>query len=197
MRLAHSVARRLFLTAPLLAALATLPATATSQTAPPDTPDANGPAHWPHHGRDAAETRHSPLDQINAGNVDRLGLAWRWEIPKTGARLETTPLVVDGVLYGTAAFSFVFALNAATGEEIWRWDPAIPHEDLGGPRTCCGNVNRGVAMHGDLIYAGLLDGRLVALDRADGSVRWTVQTTPAGLRLHDHRARPASWATRS
>ncbi|MYH51547.1 MAG: PQQ-dependent dehydrogenase, methanol/ethanol family [Gemmatimonadetes bacterium] len=182
MRTTRSVARHLLPAASVLAlsASAILPATATPQTTSAGAPVAIAPAHWPHHGRDAAETRHSPLDQINADNVDRLGLAWRWEIPKTGARLETTPLVVDGVLYGTAAFSFVFALDAATGEEIWRWDPAIPHEDLGGPHTCCGDVNRGVAMYGDLIYAGLLDGRLVALDRADGSVRWTVQTTPSG-----------------
>ncbi|MDE2876204.1 MAG: PQQ-dependent dehydrogenase, methanol/ethanol family [Gemmatimonadota bacterium] len=182
MRFAHTVASHILRAAPFLAlaTLATLPATTTPQTTPGATLQANGPAHWPHHGRDAAETRHSPLDRINTDNISRLGLAWSWEIPKTGARLETTPLVVDGVLYGTAAFSFVFALDAATGEEIWRWDPAIPHQEQGGPRTCCGNVNRGVAMHGGLVYAGLLDGRLVALDRADGSVRWTVQTTPAG-----------------
>ena len=135
---------------------------------------------WPMHGRDAAETRYSPLDRINAGNVDQLGVAWSWEIPKTGARLETTPIVVDGVLYGTAAFSFVFALDAVTGEEIWSWDPAIPHERRGGPPSCCGDVNRGVALHGDKVFVGLLDGRLVALDRTDGSVVWTVQTTPAG-----------------
>ena len=172
---------RHFLAAASVVVLATAPTpTATTPQSTPTTPHADDAAHWPHHGRDAAETRHSPLDRIDADNVERLDLAWRWEIPKTGARLETTPLVVDGVLYGTAAFSFVFALDAATGEEIWTWDPAIPHEELGGPRTCCGNVNRGVAMRGDLIYAGLLDGRLVALNRADGSVRWTVHTTPAG-----------------
>ncbi len=135
---------------------------------------------WPRHGRDAAETRFSPLDDINTDNVGRLGTAWSWEIPKTGARLETTPIVVDGILYGTAAFSYVFALDAATGEEVWLWDPAIPHEDDGGPHSCCGDVNRGVAADGDRIFVGLLDGRLVALDRADGSVRWTTQTTPPG-----------------
>ncbi len=135
---------------------------------------------WPMHGRDAAETRYSPLDRINTGNVGQLGVAWNWEIPRTGARLETTPIVVDGVLYGTAAFSFVFALDAVTGEEIWRWDPAIPHERLGGPRSCCGDVNRGVAVHGDKLYVALLDGRLVALGRTDGSLVWTVHTTPAG-----------------
>ncbi len=135
---------------------------------------------WPRHGRDAAETRFSPLDQIDTGNVDRLKVAWSWEIPKTGARLETTPLVVNGVLYGTGALSFVFALDAVTGEELWRWDPAIPDAESGGPRACCGDVNRGVALHGDQVFVGLLDGRLVALDRADGSVRWTIQTTPPG-----------------
>ncbi len=135
---------------------------------------------WPMHGRDAAETRYSPLDRITTGNVNRLGVAWSWEIPRTGARLETTPIVVDGVLYGTAAFSFVFALDAVTGEEIWRWDPAIPHERKGGPPTCCGDVNRGVAVDGETLFVGLLDGRLVALNRTDGSLLWSVQTTPPG-----------------
>ncbi|MDE2806397.1 MAG: PQQ-dependent dehydrogenase, methanol/ethanol family [Gemmatimonadota bacterium] len=139
-----------------------------------------GVSEWPMHGRDAAETRYSPLDQINTDNVGGLRLAWRWEIPKTGARLETTPLVVDGMLYATGALSFVFALDAATGEEIWRWDPGIPDAENGGPRACCGDVNRGVAVDGDIVYAALLDGRLVALDRHDGSVRWTTQTTLPG-----------------
>jgi len=143
-------------------------------------PAAAQDSDWPQHGRDAAETRFSPLDDIDTDNVGRLGVAWSWEIPKTGARLETTPIVVDGVLYGTAAFSFVFALNAATGDEIWQWDPAIPHEDDGGPHSCCGDVNRGVALDDDKVFVGLLDGRLVALDRRDGSVRWTTQTTPPG-----------------
>jgi len=137
-------------------------------------------SQWPMHGRDAAETRYSPLDRINTDNVGGLELAWRWEIPKTGARLETTPLIVDGVLYATGALSFVFALDAATGEEIWRWDPGIPDAENGGPRACCGDVNRGVAVDGDVVYAALLDGRLVALDRHDGSVMWTTQTTPPG-----------------
>lgn len=143
-------------------------------------PAAAQDSDWPKHGRDAAETRYSPLDQINTDNVERLEVAWNWEIPKTGARLETTPIVVDGVLYGTGALSFVFALDAVTGAEIWRWDPAIPTDENGGPRACCGDVNRGVALHGDKIIVGLLDGRLVALDRADGSVRWTTQTTVPG-----------------
>ena len=135
---------------------------------------------WPQHGFDADETRYSPLAQIDVGNVQRLQVAWRWEIPKDGARLETTPVVVDGVLYGTGPRSYVFALNAATGETVWSWDSAIPLEENGGPRACCGDVNRGVAVSGGKVFVGLLDGRLTALDHADGSVRWTVQTTPPG-----------------
>ncbi len=150
----------------LLALLSAIPAAARQE--------------WRHHGGDPAETRYSPLDRIDADNVAGLEVAWSWEIPKTGARIETTPLVADGVLYGTGPFSMVFALDAATGAEIWRWDPAIPPEDRGGPRTCCGDVNRGAALAGGKVVVGLLDGRLVALDRADGSLAWTTQTTPPG-----------------
>ena len=135
---------------------------------------------WRHHGGNPQETRHAPADEVTPENVAELTLAWSWEIPKTGARIETTPIVADGVLYGTGAMSFVFALDAATGREVWTWDPAIPHEEAGGPRACCGNVNRGVAVDGDKLFVGLLDGRLVALNRSDGSVAWTAQTTPAG-----------------
>ena len=141
------------------------------------------PAEWLTYGRDQAETHYSPLDQINADNVDQLEVAWSWEIPKTGARLEATPLVSDGVMYATGPHSLVFALDARTGEEIWHWDPAIPDERQGGPSVCCGDVNRGVAIYGDKIYAGLLDGRLVALNKETGLVEWVVQTTPRG---HDY-----------
>ena len=138
------------------------------------------PAEWLTTGRNYAETRYSPLDQIDADNVERLGLAWSWIIPKTGARLETTPVVSDGVMYATGPKSFVFALDARTGERRWQWDPGIPDEREGGPSICCGDVNRGLALYGDKVFAGLLDGRLVALDRETGLVAWTVQTTPRG-----------------
>lgn len=135
---------------------------------------------WTEHGGDDAETRYSSLDQVNASNVDRLQEVWSWEIPKSGGRIETTPLVVDGVMYGTGAMSFVFALDARTGEELWSWDPGILMESEGGPPTCCGKVNRGVALEGDRVFVGLLDGRLVALDRHTGELVWSVQTTPPG-----------------
>ena len=138
------------------------------------------PAEWLGYGRDYAETHYSPLTQINAGNVATLDVAWTWDIPKSGSRLEATPVVVDGVIYATGARSFVFALDARTGEKLWHWDPAIPDEAEGGPSVCCGDVNRGVAVYGDKVFVGLLDGKLVALDRASGVVAWTVQTTPTG-----------------
>jgi PQQ-dependent dehydrogenase (methanol/ethanol family) len=135
-------------------------------------------SQWPVHGGDGAETRYSELSQIHTGNVGQLEVAWQWPIPKTGARLETTPLVVDGVIYGTGPMSLVFALDARTGAQKWVWDPSIPDQNHGGPRACCGNVNRGVAVHEGKVFAGLLDGRLVALDRSSGEVIWSVQTTP-------------------
>ena len=140
----------------------------------------SAPGEWTAHGLDMAETRFSPLEQVDTDNVDRLEVAWSWEIPKTGARLEATPIISDGVMYATGALSFVYALDARTGEEKWRWDPAIPTVTNGGPGACCGNVNRGVALYADKVFVGLLDGRLVALNKETGTVEWTVQTTPPG-----------------
>ncbi|NNF12039.1 MAG: PQQ-dependent dehydrogenase, methanol/ethanol family [Gemmatimonadetes bacterium] len=137
-------------------------------------------AEWRSHGRDLAERRYSPLDQITRDNVGSLTVAWTYDIPRRGARLEATPLVADGVMYATGPMSTVFALDARTGEELWYWDPGIPDEEQGGPSACCGDVNRGLAMHDDRLFVGLLDGRLVALDKASGHVEWAVQTTPAG-----------------
>ncbi len=144
----------------------------------PDNPAAD--TEWTTPGLNLAETRCSPVDQIDSDNVGRLGLAWSWEIPRTGARLEATPLISDGMLYATGPRSFVYALDARTGEEIWHWDPAIPDERQGGPSVCCGDVNRGVALYDDKVIVGLLDGRLVALNKKDGLVEWVQKTTPPG-----------------
>ena len=130
--------------------------------------------NWLLHGRDRGEQRYSPLDQINRGNVSRLGLAWS---SMTGSRrgLEATPIVVDGVLYATSTWSVVFALDAATGKELWRFDPKVPPAK--GRDACCDVVNRGVAVWQGLVYAGTIDGRLIALDAASGALRWETQTT--------------------
>ncbi len=178
-------------TAPPVSSPAERPASAGS--APPEraedgvpglgVPD-NAPAavdvEWTGHGGDLGEQRYSSLAQINSDNVGRLDVAWTYDISRRGARLESTPLVVDGVMYATGPMSTVFALDARTGTELWYWDPGIPDEEQGGPPACCGDVNRGVGVHGDKVFVGLLDGRLVALDRHNGHVIWTVQTTPAG-----------------
>jgi len=146
----------------------------------PDNAPAAVDVEWTGHGGDLGEQRYSSLAQINSDNVGRLDVAWTYDISRRGARLESTPLVVDGVMYATGPMSTVFALDARTGTELWYWDPGIPDEEQGGPPACCGDVNRGVGIHGDKVFVGLLDGRLVALDRHNGHVIWTVQTTPAG-----------------
>ena len=139
------------------------------------------PEEWVSHGRDYAETHHSPLTQIDASNVSRLKLAWSTEVGSQG-KVETTPIVWDGTLYGTSTWSVVFAIDVRTGALEWKWDPGLVKGGpaLGGPRFCCGPVNRGVAIYQGRVYVGLLDGRLVALDAKNGDVVWSVQTTPAG-----------------
>jgi quinohemoprotein ethanol dehydrogenase len=139
------------------------------------------PEEWVSYGRDYAETHHSPLTQITSENVSQLKLAWSAEVGSQG-KVETTPIVWDGMLYGTSTWSVVFAIDARTGAVKWKWDPALvkggPAE--GGARFCCGPVNRGVAIYKGRVYVGLLDGRLVALDAKTGEVAWSVQTTPPG-----------------
>jgi quinohemoprotein ethanol dehydrogenase len=124
------------------------------------------PGSWLLHGRTPGEQRFSPLADVDTGNVDQLGLAWAYE---TGTRrgLEATPIVVDGVLYATGSWSVVYALDAATGRELWRHDPAVPRWK--GRDACCDVVNRGVAVWQGRVYVGTLDGRLLALDAASGT----------------------------
>jgi PQQ-dependent dehydrogenase (methanol/ethanol family) len=134
---------------------------------------------WITHGRTYAEPHHSPLKDINAETVQRLGLAWSVEVGSDG-KIETTPLMFDGVLYGTSTWSVVYAVDVRRGTLKWRWDPGLVRTGYvgSGPRFCCGAVNRGVALYNGRVYVGLLDGRLMALDADTGSPVWAVQTTP-------------------
>lgn len=136
---------------------------------------------WITYGRDQAETHHSPLKQIDQSNVTRLGIAWSTEVGSEG-KIETTPLVFDGVLYGTSTWSTVYAVDLRTGKLKWKWDPGLVRAgfEADGPRACCGPVNRGVALYKGKVYVGLLDGRLVALNAETGLPAWAVQTTPPG-----------------
>jgi quinohemoprotein ethanol dehydrogenase len=138
------------------------------------------PANWMSYGRTYDEQRFSPLTQINANNIRALGLAWFADLD-TNRGQEATPLVVDGVLYTSTAWSMVKAYDAATGRLIWAFDPKVPREI--GPDICCDAVNRGVAVWKGRVYVGTLDGRLIALDAASGRLRWTVQTTDRSKRI--------------
>ena len=96
---------------------------------------------WSSHGRTADEQRHSPLAQINDANVGGLGLAWSFDTGQFRGH-EATPLVKDGVMYVTASWSVVHALDARTGELLWVFDPEVPKEL--GRYACCGVVARRV-----------------------------------------------------
>ena len=128
---------------------------------------------WLVHGRTPSEQRHSPLTSIDRGNVKTLGLAWSFDLGSTRG-VEATPLVVDGVMYVTASWSVVFALDAATGKQLWKYDPQVPGEWA--RHACCDVVNRGVAVWEGSVFVGTLDGRLVSLDAATGAVNWDVLT---------------------
>ncbi len=129
---------------------------------------------WLTHGRDYAEQRYSPLTRIDAGNVARLGLAWSHDL-ETEHGVESTPLMVEGVLYVTGPWGVVHALDARTGERLWVYDPEVPGQFA--RSACCGVNNRGAAFFDGRVYVGVLDGRLVALDARSGEVAWEVQTT--------------------
>jgi PQQ-dependent dehydrogenase (methanol/ethanol family) len=129
--------------------------------------------NWLTHGRTYSEQRFSPLQGISSDNVDELGLAWSYPLGIYRG-IEATPLIIDGVMYTTGAWSVVFALDAATGKLLWTYDPQVAKAK--GVDACCDVVNRGVAAWGDKIYVGTLDGRLVALDRDSGKVAWSVPT---------------------
>ena len=134
---------------------------------------AKEPASWLTYGGTYAEQRFSPLHQIDESNVSKLGLAWALEMG-TKRGLEATPLVVGGVIYTTSSWSVVIAVDARSGQQLWRYDPQVPRRY--GGISCCDVVNRGVALYRGRVYVGTLDGRLVALDAKTGALVWSVVT---------------------
>jgi quinohemoprotein ethanol dehydrogenase len=128
---------------------------------------------WPTIGLDYGETRFSKLDKINTGNVGDLGLAWSYNLDSERG-IEATPVVVDGIMYQTAPWSVVHAIDAPTGRKIWTFDPGVARP-LGYER-CCNVVNRGVAVYKGKVFVGALDGRLIALDAATGRKVWEKDT---------------------
>jgi quinohemoprotein ethanol dehydrogenase len=136
------------------------------------------PGAWLTTARNYREQRFSALDQINDTNVKALGLAWFADID-TERGQESTPIVVDGVMYLTSAWSMVKAYDVKTGAKLWDYDPGVAKRKAAD--ACCDVVNRGVAAWKGRIYLGTLDGRLVALDGKTGKVVWSVQTTDESL----------------
>jgi len=128
-------------------------------------------SEWLTYGFTPAETRYSPAQQINASNVARLGLAWSYDVGRGGGGQEATPLFSNGTLYGITNWSIVFAVDARTGKEKWRWDPEVNQEKVR-PKICCGVVQRGVALYQGLVIAPTIDGRLIALEADAGRPVW-------------------------
>jgi len=126
---------------------------------------------WLTYGLTPGETRFSPLKQIDAANVSRLGLAWSYDVGAGGGTQEATPLFWNGTLYGITNWSIVFAVDARTGKERWRWDPEVNQAAVR-PKICCGVVNRGIAIYQGKIIAPVIDGRLEALDADSGKPVW-------------------------
>lgn len=134
------------------------------------------PGNWLSHGRTYDEQRFSPLQDINRDNVADLGLSWYFDTD-TNRGHEASPIVVDGVMFITAPWSIVYALDARNGELLWTYDPQVPKS--WGANACCDVVNRGVAVWKGAVYVATLDGRLVALDARTGRVKWEELTIDA------------------
>ncbi|MEM6652732.1 MAG: PQQ-dependent dehydrogenase, methanol/ethanol family [Pseudomonadota bacterium] len=131
------------------------------------------PDEWLSYGFDREETRHSPLTGITAENISELGVAWTYDLA-TSRGVESTPIVIDGTMYVTSAWSIVYALDAKTGEELWVYDPGV--DRAVGVNACCDVVNRGVAVYEGKVYVGVIDGRVEALNAQTGEVIWSKVT---------------------
>lgn len=130
---------------------------------------------WLLYGGNYANFRHSPLRSLNPESVKELRVAWAFPTGTLG-QFEASPVVYDGVMYVTTSYNRLFALDAGTGALLWRYDHVQPSE----LRLCCGPVNRGVGIAGDLVLMATLDAQLLAFDRRTGEIRWTA-------RLADYR----------
>ncbi|RBP52723.1 PQQ-dependent dehydrogenase, methanol/ethanol family [Arenicella xantha] len=138
------------------------------------TADSNA-ADWLSYGRTYSEDRYSPLKQITRESLDSLGLAWSLELG-TKRGIQSTPVVVDGIMYFTGPWSVVWAVDARNGAVLWKYDPEVPTAMAS--KLCCGVINRGVAIYQGAVFFGTLDGRLISLEASSGRINWSVQTVP-------------------
>ncbi|WP_199553580.1 PQQ-dependent dehydrogenase, methanol/ethanol family [Sandaracinobacteroides hominis] len=130
-------------------------------------------AEWLTYGGTYDEQRHSGLTKVAPENVSQLGVAWTYDL-NSNRGIETTPIVKDGVMYATSSWSVLHAIDAKTGKELWVYDPGA--DKAVGVDACCDVVNRGVAIKGDTLFLGVIDGRLEAINAKTGQKIWSVQT---------------------
>jgi alcohol dehydrogenase (cytochrome c) len=132
------------------------------------------PQHWLMYSGAYDGSRFTPLDQVNRTNVQGLSLQWVFQTGVRG-RHETTPLVIDGVMYLTAPQNHAYAVDVRTGRALWHYERNLPKE----MSLCCGPQNRGLAALGDRVFMGTLDAHVVALDAKPGRVRWDTAAADA------------------
>jgi quinohemoprotein ethanol dehydrogenase len=135
---------------------------------------------WPAHGRDAREQRYAPLKDIKASTVSRLGLAWSLDLPDEHSSLEGTPLEVGGTLYFSGSMGAVYAVDAQTGTQLWKYTPEV-HKDRPREARMIFATNRGVAYWQGHIFVALKDGRMVALNARNGRPRWITRFLLEGV----------------
>jgi quinohemoprotein ethanol dehydrogenase len=147
---------------------------------------------WILHGHSLGEQRHAPFKKINTSNAKRVGLAFAYEDflvrGQTHRGLEATPLMDDGVLYFTGPWSVVYAVDARTGEEKWIFDPGV--DGAHARVTCCDVVNRGLALKGDRVFVGTIDGYLIAINKVSGEEIWRTDTFVARPTAHSITGAP-------
>src|SRR6478752_8106680 len=131
---------------------------------------ASGSSDWLTYSGNYRGWRYSALDRINRQNAAKLTLEWVYQMPTT-LMVETTPLVINGVMYVSEPPSNVVALDAKTGRQYWRYRRQLPDRI----NVCCGQVNRGVAALGNRVYVGTADAHLVSLDARTGAVLWDIE----------------------
>ncbi len=144
--------------------------------------DAEGGDNWLAYGRNYSEQRHSPLTQVNDGNIAELGVAWYVDLPNDKS-LVGTPLVVDGVLYYEGSYNVLRAVNATTGALQWEHDPQVI-ETAGDRLRIMWDYSRGIAFWKGTVYQATMDGRLIALDARDGTVQWSQMTVDPELPMY-------------
>src|SRR4029077_5845193 len=127
------------------------------------------PARWLSYSGDYTSQRYSTLAQITTANAGQLSAQWTFQTGVVG-KFETTPLVIDGILYVSGILNHAWAIDGKTGKELWHYQRTLPQ----GLKVCCGTVNRGLAVYHDKLYMTTLDAHLVALDMRTGKVVWDV-----------------------